>query len=47
MIDFGITQIFIRKRPQALNGVFHGELASTNLFQHAGDFFRTQGVPPS
>ncbi len=44
MIDFGVTQIFIGKRAQALHGVFHGELASPDLLEHAGDFFWTQGV---
>ena len=45
MIDLGVTQIFIGKRPQALHGVFHGKLASAHLLQHAGDFFGTQGLP--
>jgi hypothetical protein len=31
MIDFGITQIFVRKRAQALYGVFHGKLPSPYL----------------
>ena len=32
MIDFGVTQIFIGQRPQAVYGVFHGKLASRTCF---------------
>ena len=31
MIDFGVTQIFVRQRPQAVYGVFHGKLTSPHL----------------
>ena len=31
MIDFGVAQIFVRQRPQAVYGVLHGEFASPHL----------------
>jgi hypothetical protein len=31
MVDFGVTQIFIGQRSQALHGVFHGKFAFPHL----------------
>jgi len=31
VIDFGVAQIFVRQRPQAVYGVLHGKLTSPHL----------------
>jgi len=46
MVNLGVTQVFVGQRAEALHGALHGELAVPHLLQQAGDFVRTQWMPP-